>query len=736
MLNDIAVVIVITVLGGASAGLADTEDLPRTKLTGQVELARLVDLAAERLNLNIEYDASALRGQVTLRLGAGVTDDELWMLTNRVLASRGFATVQMPGEDMVSVVQIRDAPGMARLEGRAVDLEGPATKAGYTTIIVQPEHQPAQKLIDGLKLVLSRTGSEVTRLGDSDFLLISDLKPRIEQAKQILDVLDVPVAPPVIRKLPLAHIEATQLASIVTSAARARDTLTGRPLRGKLTPLPDGTAIVLMAPSDEEAFWMSMIEQFDAREAVTTETYTPLHFGVGEVARLIEDSIHIAGPRGSGDRWRMVTDELTGAVIVTATPSEHAQIEQLLNRLAEVPREARRPVRMYSIRNRHAGEMREILSNLMDIGALETDLEGNPSSSAHSEQTSRPEGARWADETRRAQQDDLATLMPRTPRRGSWPTGDGSLTMTVDEATNSILAVGDPRQLAQLDEVIRRLDIRRSQVMLEVLVLSLSESQTRNLGVELQKMEIRGSTMIRLASVFGLGPSNLLTMTDTPSPGQGGTGVVLSPGDFSVLLRALETMNEGRSLSVPKVLVNNNELATLDSVRQEPFTTLVAADTVATTTFGGTLDAGTVVTVTPQIAEADHLLLDYSVSLSSFVGEAIDSSVPPPRQQDRLASQVTIPDGYAVALGGLELSSQSEGITQVPLLGDIPLLGEAFKSRSRTTSRSRFFVFIRANVLRHEGFEDLRYLSEQDLEIAGLDAVVRDWPQVEPRIIR
>ena len=63
--------------------------------------------------------------------------------------------------------------------------------------------------------------------------------------------------------------------------------------------------------------------------------------------------------------------------------------------------------------------------------------------------------------------------------------------------------------------------------------------------------------------------------------------MVLSPGDFSVVLKALQTLNKGRTLSLPKVLVNNNQQATLDSVLQQPFVSVNASNTVATTSFGG-----------------------------------------------------------------------------------------------------------------------------------------------------
>jgi general secretion pathway protein D len=200
-----------------------------------------------------------------------------------------------------------------------------------------------------------------------------------------------------------------------------------------------------------------------------------------------------------------------------------------------------------------------------------------------------------------------------------------------------------------------------------------------------------------------------------------------------VLVRALETLSRGRALNIPKVLVANNKQALLTSVLQQPVLSTNASQTVATTSFSGTQDAGTVVSVTPQIAEGDHLLLDYSVEISNFVGDSASPSLPPPRQQNQLKSVVTIPDGFTVAVGGLQLQGDIEGISQIPFIGDIPVLGEAFKSRSVTRTRSKFYVFIRANILRQGGFEDLKYASERAAREAGVDD---GFPVVEPQVIR
>lgn len=214
--------------------------------------------------------------------------------------------------------------------------------------------------------------------------------------------------------------------------------------------------------------------------------------------------------------------------------------------------------------------------------------------------------------------------------------------------------------------------------------------------------------------------------------GAGGTGTVLAPEDFALVVRALEGVNRGRSLSQPRVLVGNGQQASLNSTLGQPVTSVNASDTVATTSFAGFSDAGTQVSITPRITAGDHLLLEYSITLSAFVGESPGAGVPPPRQQNSLQSVVSIPDGYTVVVGGIELVTQGESESRVPLLGSIPVVREAFRSRAWNDNRQRFFVFIRAEIDRGRSFEGLRYVSDEAMAEAGVEG----WPVVEPRVIR
>ena len=191
------------------------------------------------------------------------------------------------------------------------------------------------------------------------------------------------------------------------------------------------------------------------------------------------------------------------------------------------------------------------------------------------------------------------------------------------------------------------------------------------------------------------------------------------PASFAAVIKAIAASGRAKVVSAPRVLVNDNATATLTSVSEAPFTSLNSIDLVSTVSFAGYASAGSTLTVTPRISEGDHLQLKYSITLNSFTGEG-SSGVPPPRQTSSLTSEVTVPDGYAVVVGGLNSRYLSDTATKIPWLGDIPILKHLFRLTDKTDKNSTLFVFIRPVILRDDEFEDLKYLSQRDLELAEL----------------
>jgi len=735
--------------------LSNVQGQSVSDLAGQIEVVRLVDLSSQRLKLNVEYDAAALKalGPVTLRLDAGISDEELWNLTNRVLIARGFSTVRVPGKSAYTVVKLTDASTSG---GAAENGRGGEPIAGFRVAAVRTKHRPAKELTEAVSKVLSKAGGSalVLKEGVEGLLLISDTSPRVEQALSLIDLLDVAAGQITTEEIPVRNYTGQQLATLAAQVTAKRELLSGEKVPGEILPSPDNTGILLVCETKSMQYWKDLIGSLDKRDRTDTVTYAPKVFPAKDVAKLIEQTIKVA----NDDRWKLVIDDLTGSLIITATPAQQEQIKALVERLDSAPGAPRRPMRSFVIRNRPVREIQTILDQLIQSGMLAVDTAAPLNAPAGS---SAPAGtAAWppsgsqpgaATQTTNAAATPPATTPPeRNPSNpfASRPQGPylpgaaqknptSEVSLSSDEGTNTLIAMGESRVLAQIDSLLQTLDVRQPQVMLEVLILSLSDSQTLDLGVELEKLS-GGETRTRVSSLFGLGIRDGAG-NRTAGDGLGFTGVVLNPGDFSVVLRALQTLNNGRSLSMPRLLVTNNQQATLDSVLEQPYSSTNASNTVTTTSFGGSKPAGTQLTLKPQITggagggEGDHLLLDYSVSLSAFVGAAANSSVPPPRQENKLQSVASLPDGHTVVVGGIELNADGKSTSQVPGLGGIPVLGELFKSRSNNSSRSRFYVFIRANILRARGFEDLKYMGEVAASQAGVDD---GWPVVEPRVIR
>lgn len=708
---------------------------PLTTLSGQLELARVVDLASERLGVNIEYDASKLKGTVTLRLGGGVTDDELWQLTNRLLASRGFTTVRRAGEDTLSVVMLAEAADAARVEPEDAPPYDRAP-AGFRTIIAPIKHGNTQAIADALQPLMGKTG-KLTRIGQGDQLLVSATAEQLDLVDRFLQSLDAPEAATAIEELPIERLGVERLMTLAEQMQASRELVSGRKLPGKLVRAPDGNSVLIVAPENQLAAWRALIEQLDRREPTSTRSYAPSHFGLEEVRSLIESTIAPAAAMPD-DRWRIVSDTLTGSLIVTATESQHEQIEQLLQRLTDAPLESRRPMRSWTMRNRPVDEVISVLEGLVSAGALEAGFEsqsGSGESAPNSPRASNSTDNVGSELGRGPRQPDsrpFPLAAPAPPAASRSISGSHDLTLTADTGTNTLIAVGSPRLLDQIDALLATIDVRQPQVMIEVLMVGLTDAQTKDLAIHLDQILTKGGTLVRLSSLFGL--TDFAGDASTSSfSGAGGTAVILDPGDFGVLVRALETLNQGRTLSMPRVLATNNIPATFNSTVNEPYLSTNASDTVATTSFGGSESAGTQISITPQIAAGDHLVLEYNVTLSAFVGESADPALPPSRQQNVISSTATIPDGYTVAVGGFEFTTEGDSVNQVPLVSRIPLLGELFKSRSRSNSRTRFYVFLRANVLRSDGFDDLKYLSDEWANQADVDT---GWPTVEPRVIR
>ncbi len=285
-------------------------------------------------------------------------------------------------------------------------------------------------------------------------------------------------------------------------------------------------------------------------------------------------------------------------------------------------------------------------------------------------------------------------------------------------ATNSLIITAPDHVYNALRSVIDKLDQRRAQVYVEALIVEVTSSVAAEFGIQWQDLTgiNRGGVQVIGGTNFGGTGSNIISgAANIGSVGQGlnigvvrgqitlpGIGTVLN---LSALARALENDQRANVLSTPNILTLDNEEAKIVVGQNVPFVTgsFTQASNASTNPFQTIerRDIGLTLRVTPQVAEGGAIKLKVFQEVSSVVPTS--SSV---RSADLITNKrsiettVLVDDGQTVVIGGLISDDTKKGDSKVPLLGDIPLIGNLFKYQTRSRDKTNLMVFLRPTVIR------------------------------------
>jgi len=308
----------------------------------------------------------------------------------------------------------------------------------------------------------------------------------------------------------------------------------------------------------------------------------------------------------------------------------------------------------------------------------------------------------------------------------------GRARISGDVNTNSLIVVAEPAVHRVYEELIKRLDQPRPQVMVEAKFVIIDTSHDFSLGVEISTGDGTGLKRLLAFSSYGLSTVDPISGSLSIIPGLAFNGTLVDPDTADVVTRALVAHRRAHVTSAPRILVSDNATGQLTSVEEVPFTSVNASQTVATTSFAGFAEAGTTITVTPRIRDEKSLQMDIAITVNTFTGTGSDG-VPPPRQTEEVTSQVIVPDGHTIILGGLNRGSNTYDYTGLPVLHRIPVLRHLTGITARSGACASMFVFIRPIILQDDKFRDLRYISEPDARSA---CVSPDYPTAQPIWIR
>ena len=292
--------------------------------------------------------------------------------------------------------------------------------------------------------------------------------------------------------------------------------------------------------------------------------------------------------------------------------------------------------------------------------------------------------------------------------------------ITHHEKTNSLIISSAEENLNAIKNIIAKLDIRRAQVLVEAIVVDLSEKAARSLGVDaIFTGDDDDSIPIGITRFSGTGPdllgiagaadddTNVSLTTTAISSLLNTQGLVAGFGDmesgegnFVGILNAIASDTDSNILSTPSILAMDNEPARLFIGQEIPITTGESLGTNNSNPFRTTSrqEVGIELEITPQIDEGTSVILNIKQGVSGIAGVA-QSGTDLITNKREIETTVLVDNNQIIVLGGLIDEDIQEVISKVPVLGSIPLIGKLFQSSSSTTSKKNLMVFLKPTIL-------------------------------------
>ncbi|MGX7897046.1 type II secretion system secretin GspD [Tsuneonella sp. HG222] len=426
---------------------------------------------------------------------------------------------------------------------------------------------------------------------------------------------------------------------------------------------------------------------------------------------------------GDKEGVRAVADERSNVVLVRGSAAEVAEARRIAVSLDRPNGEAA-TVRVIRLRYNDAETVTEVISGLLgEQGAAANPVARTLGSLAQSRLAGSTSAAARAAGSASSTLGGLPSaadapavgsgLSVRDSRAGSDTPAPGFATedFAIQAAPdlNVIVLRGAPSKIAPIEALIYELDVRRPQVMIEAAIVEVTGDQSEQLGIQLglgaaadYPMNTGGSSFSNL----GLSLRQVLGFFGVPAAGliasDGVSGAIGSRGDFGLLVQALGTSSKANLLSTPSITTLDNEAAEIVVGQNVPFRTGSYLTEGVTTTPFTTIeraDVGITLRVVPRIHEEDTIRLEVDQEVSSLV-TGVTGAADLITNRRSIQTTVLADDGETIVLGGLISDDQIQSKSQVPVLGDIPIVGELFKSRVNRKTRRTLFVFLKPTILR------------------------------------
>ena len=503
--------------------------------------------------------------------------------------------------------------------------------------------------------------------------------------------------------IPVINVPAAQLVPILRPMV---------PQQGHLAAYAATNSLIITDRSSNIQRLMEIIRRVDKPDNEEIEVVRLNHAAAAEIVRTLTSlqRNNLGGPQGPG-ATQLVADERTNSILISGDRAVRVRMRGLIAHL-DTPIQSGGNTRVVYLRFANA---EDIVNILQGVSQGQAKVGTSPPAEGGGGNTQPTPAA----QQQPANNGNVPPVQNQPPAqnnavrpRSAAETGESNVDIQADPNTNSLIITAPPDEMQNILAVIRQLDIRRAQVLVEAVIAEITEDNTREFGINFlldgspNDVPV-GFSNLGDATSEALGIAGALsTGTLPPSLGNGvslalgrfGTGDV----DFGFLVRAIASDADNNILSTPSVMTLDNEEAEIIVGQNVPFVTGTQLSANNNNPFQTIerQDIGLTLKVKPQINEGNSIKMELEQEVSGVNTTALTGASDITTSVRSIKTTVLVEDGQTIVLGGLIDDQIQEVEEKIPLLGDIPVIGNLFRYRSTQKSKQNLMIFLHPRIMR------------------------------------
>ncbi len=663
-------------------GISSTSTLvwaetPRINLQN-TEISKLVEMVSRLTGKNFVLDQN-VRGTVTFISGKGLTEEELYDAFLSILQVHGFEAVE--AGNIIKIVPIGKAltTRVAPIIEVKPQEPPPVVPVDETiTQVFQLQYIPAQTALQTLTPLAGQGETRIQMNLSSNALIVTGRGQNVERLGQVIRNIDKPNNQDV-ELVELRYSVASQLAQTLRELMGGGATPDGGaiPQRVRISVDERTNSILLAGDKADRERMRSIITRLDIPRTQPSETQVvPLKYAVASQLITTLKELQVTGTAADGKpvsrQVRIAADTRTNSILISGSRTEREPIVAAIARL-DIPRARSGGTKVIPLRYAKAEDLVKVLS----------------------------------DTAKGIQQQTAGTVAgapPTAAASSSAGSSGGDISIQADERTNAIIINAPAHIQNNLLKVVYQLDRRQAQVLIEAIIAEVSTDMTNRLGFGIAAFDAQGS------SPGAIGSSNFGGLNTILSLAKGGISSIpsgllfgVANNNFGAVLEALRGDGATNILSTPTIVTMDNKEASIVVGQNVPFVTGSYTNTSGSSVQNPfqtiqRQDVGLTLKVTPQINRGNTIQMKINQEVSSLASSSAGASDVITNKRS-IDTNVMVEDGQILVLGGLIQDNFTDSEQKVPILSDLPIIGNAFKKNTTTKTKQNLMAFIHPIIL-------------------------------------